>query len=404
MLHLAPRSARPGALRAARAELAARPGRRDRRAGARSSASCCSARWARTRGRRSYVFFIEPSTRSTTSASCCSRPARSCCARSACPSAIARTSGTSAPRASSSWARSSAAASRSRSTTSESPLVLPAMLLAGMAGGMLWAAIPAFLRTRYNANEILVSLMLVYVASLVLSLLVHDAWRDPEGFNFPQSKMFTEQRAAAEPAAGNAAQRRPLHRAARRGARAGSSCARASPGYQMRVAGLAPAAANYAGISSRRTVWLGMLIGGACAGLAGRRRSRGTDRPAAADHLAGLRLRRDHRRVRRPPASGRHLLREPAHVAAVPGRRGGADEAGAAVVGDRPVPGHAAVLPARRRRLHPLSAACRAHDPRPPREPRDGSRRTARRPHPRRRHAARLRGARRARHRKIRAC
>src|SRR5207342_1916062 len=74
----------------------------------------------------------------------------------------------------------------------DSVLVLPAMLLAGMAGGMLWAAIPAFLRTRYNANEILVSLMLVYVASFVLSLLVHDAWRDPEGFNFPQSKMFTE--------------------------------------------------------------------------------------------------------------------------------------------------------------------------------------------------------------------
>jgi general nucleoside transport system permease protein len=40
-------------------------------------------------------------------------------------------------------------------------------------------------------------------------------------------------------------------------------------GFQMRVAGLAPAAANYAGISARRTIWLGMLIGGACAGIAG---------------------------------------------------------------------------------------------------------------------------------------
>jgi simple sugar transport system permease protein len=40
-------------------------------------------------------------------------------------------------------------------------------------------------------------------------------------------------------------------------------------GYQMRVAGLAPAAANYAGISANRTVWLGMLIGGGCAGVAG---------------------------------------------------------------------------------------------------------------------------------------
>ena len=66
------------------------------------------------------------------------------------------------------------------------------MIVAGMLGGMLWAAIPALLRTRFNANEILVSLMLVYVASLVLSLLVHGAWRDPDGFNFPQSKLFTE--------------------------------------------------------------------------------------------------------------------------------------------------------------------------------------------------------------------
>src|SRR5450432_1333273 len=75
---------------------------------------------------------------------------------------------------------------------STSPLLLPLMLVAGIVGGMLWAAIPAFLRTRFNANEILTSLMLVYVATLTLSLLVHGAWRDPEGFNFPQSKMFSD--------------------------------------------------------------------------------------------------------------------------------------------------------------------------------------------------------------------
>ncbi len=151
---------------------------------------------------------------------------------------------------------------------SEAWFVLPLMLVAGIAGGMLWAAIPAFLRTRFNANEILVSLMLVYVASLILSLLVHDAWRDPEGFNFPQSKMFTDGAllpnllaetrlnvglllALAVVAAGWLFLRRSL------------------AGFQMRVAGLAPAAANYAGISSARTVWIGMLAGGACAGIAG---------------------------------------------------------------------------------------------------------------------------------------
>ena len=142
------------------------------------------------------------------------------------------------------------------------------MLAAGVAGGVFWAAIPAWLRTRFNANEILTSLMLVYVATLTLSLLVHGAWRDPEGFNFPQSKMFGEAAllpilwpetrlnfalllALAVVALGWLFMRRSL------------------TGFQMRVAGLAPDAANYAGISSRRTVWLGMLIGGACAGLAG---------------------------------------------------------------------------------------------------------------------------------------
>ena len=75
---------------------------------------------------------------------------------------------------------------------SESSFILPAMVVAGALGGMLWAAIPALLRTRFNTNEILVSLMLVYVANFLLSWLVHEPWRDPEGFNFPQSKQFTE--------------------------------------------------------------------------------------------------------------------------------------------------------------------------------------------------------------------
>src|SRR5271169_1286632 len=72
---------------------------------------------------------------------------------------------------------------------STSALVLPAMILAGAIGGVAWAAIPAFLRTRFHASEILVSLMLVYIAGYTLSLLVEGPWRDPEGYNFPQSKM-----------------------------------------------------------------------------------------------------------------------------------------------------------------------------------------------------------------------
>ena len=66
------------------------------------------------------------------------------------------------------------------------------VLLAGMSGGMAWAAITAFLRDRYNANEILVSLMLAYIAQLLLQYMVHGALKDPTGYNFPQSKMLSD--------------------------------------------------------------------------------------------------------------------------------------------------------------------------------------------------------------------
>ena len=70
------------------------------------------------------------------------------------------------------------------------PWIVPAILLAGMLGGMVWAGITALLRDRFNANEILVSLMLVYVAIQLLNYLVYGPWKDPGGYNFPQSKTF----------------------------------------------------------------------------------------------------------------------------------------------------------------------------------------------------------------------
>ena len=70
--------------------------------------------------------------------------------------------------------------------------ILPLMCLAGLLGGMAWAAIPAFLKTRLDVNEILTSLMLTYVATLLLSMLVYGPWKDPDGFGFPQSRLFTE--------------------------------------------------------------------------------------------------------------------------------------------------------------------------------------------------------------------
>ena len=66
------------------------------------------------------------------------------------------------------------------------------MILAGAVGGMLFALIPAVLKTYFNTNEILVSLMLVYVSKLILDYLVVGPWSNPEGFNFPETRQFSE--------------------------------------------------------------------------------------------------------------------------------------------------------------------------------------------------------------------
>ncbi len=151
---------------------------------------------------------------------------------------------------------------------SASPLVLPAMIVAGAIGGALWASIPALLRTRFNANEILVSLMLVYIAQLGVSWLVHGPWKDPEGFNFPQTKMFSD--GALLPILVEGTRLNAAFVLALAILLAGYVFMnRSFMGFQMRVAGEAEAAARYAGFSTARAVWTGMLAGGAMAGIAG---------------------------------------------------------------------------------------------------------------------------------------
>ena len=151
---------------------------------------------------------------------------------------------------------------------SQSRWVLPSMLLAGLIGGMLWAAIPALLRTQFNTNEILVSLMLVYVAGLLLSWLVHEPWKDPDGFNFPQSRMFAD--SALYPLLIEGTRLNAGFLVSLAAVAAGYVLLnRSFVGYQMRVGGLAGAAARYAGFKARRMVWLGMLLGGGAAGVAG---------------------------------------------------------------------------------------------------------------------------------------
>jgi general nucleoside transport system permease protein len=146
-------------------------------------------------------------------------------------------------------------------------IVVP-ILLAGVLGGMAWAAIVALLRDRFNANEILVSLMLVYVAEQVLGYLVYGPWKDPAGYNFPQTITFITQTKLPRLFTGLRAH-------------IGAVLAllavglfwifmfRTYRGFALQVGGLAPAAARYAGFSSRAALWTALLISGGMAGLAG---------------------------------------------------------------------------------------------------------------------------------------
>ena len=147
-------------------------------------------------------------------------------------------------------------------------LTLVLMLLAGAAGGIAWAAIPAWLRTRFHTSEILVSLMLVYVAELLVSWLVFGPWKDPMGFNFPQTKMF--EAAALLPTFWEGYRLNLSLGLAIVLLLAGYvMLARTRLGFQMRVAGESASAARYAGISANAMIWVGLGVGGAAAGLAG---------------------------------------------------------------------------------------------------------------------------------------
>ena len=144
----------------------------------------------------------------------------------------------------------------------------PLVLVAGALGGMLWAGLTALLRDRFNASEILVSLMLVYVAQQLLNYLVFGPWKDPKGFNFPQTPTFDASTWLL-----------PLARGMRLhwGALVALAAVllfwlflfRSWRGYQLQVGGLAPAAARYAGFSSRSALWMALLLSGGMAGLAG---------------------------------------------------------------------------------------------------------------------------------------
>lgn len=146
--------------------------------------------------------------------------------------------------------------------------VLPAMIVAGIVGGMSWAAVPALLKTRFGVNEILTSLMLTYVAVLLLSYLVSGPMRDPDGFNFPESRLFHD--AATLPIFWSGTRLHVGALVALGFVVAGwVLLSRTLLGFALRVNGAAPRAAAHAGFNQSVLVWVALLLGGGAAGLAG---------------------------------------------------------------------------------------------------------------------------------------
>ncbi|MDB9824946.1 ABC transporter permease [Alphaproteobacteria bacterium] len=147
-------------------------------------------------------------------------------------------------------------------------LILPGMIIAGALGGALWAMIPAFLKTKFNTNEILTSLMLAYIALLILDYLVVGPWRDPDGFNFPKTRSFGE------------SGRMPI---LFQGLRIHFGLiitliliafswfiySKTIFGFQLKVSGFSPKAARFAGFNKNFLIFSAFAISGAFAGLAG---------------------------------------------------------------------------------------------------------------------------------------
>ena len=152
--------------------------------------------------------------------------------------------------------------------TVESPWILVPILLAGCLGGAVWSAIPALLRSHFNTNELLTSLMLNYVALSLLNYLVQGPWRNPQGYNFPETVQFSSFASLPMLVWGTR-----IHLGVIFAVIAAIAIwfllTRTFFGFQVRVMGASVATAEYAGFSFSRMIWTSLPISGALAGLAG---------------------------------------------------------------------------------------------------------------------------------------
>ena len=147
------------------------------------------------------------------------------------------------------------------------PLLLPTMVVAGFLGGALWGLIPALLKAYLRVNEIITTLMMNYIAILWVEHLFYGPWKDPQGYGFPGTAQFPK--TAWLPRLPGTRFHLGMALAVVAAVFIWIVLRRTKWGYEIRVIGENPVAANYAGISIVRNIILVMLLSGGLAGLAG---------------------------------------------------------------------------------------------------------------------------------------
>lgn len=146
--------------------------------------------------------------------------------------------------------------------------IIPLMIVAGIIGGIMWGIIPAFLKNYFNANEILTSLMLVYIAQLFLTYLLYGPMKDPNGMNFPQSIYFSQSAIYPYLIENTRLSITPIflfilipiiYLLLKK----------SYLGFEIKVIGYSQNASKFAGINNKKIIWISFILCGALSGLAG---------------------------------------------------------------------------------------------------------------------------------------
>ncbi len=146
-------------------------------------------------------------------------------------------------------------------------LMLAAMFTGAFVCGGLWAGVAGFLRARWQVNEVIVTLLMNYIAILLVDYLVYGPWKDPQGFNFPLTAQFSDTARFAE----------YFDTRLHSGFFLALGCAlllylfmeRTIWGYEIKVIGSNPKAAKYAGMKTGLAIFGVLFLSGAIAGIAG---------------------------------------------------------------------------------------------------------------------------------------